>query len=197
MLMKKKRFWLFTLGIICLGLGQRLSRLGFLQPWAEDRSLLIVIGVLGLILFAIGSAFLLKVLIWLFRHFNQNNQLIKVMLLATGAVILSGFVIGSLGQILYDNTSLDYGFVKDGIWLVTCLAQALIKSTVIFVVSCFLTNRPFTFKNKKYHNLLMLVGLLTLSATLIGLLVPIVSESLLFIVDTALVVGITYYLIEI
>lgn len=177
-------------------MGQQLIRTGFIEPWAEDRQSFLVLGILGLISLVVGLFLIGKLFLIMIKQYNQHNQVVTSVLVAIGISLITGLLIGGIGQWLYDHSSFTYHHVKNGMWLATSLVQSLIRVTLLYAFICFYKGQFFSLKNRQWQRIMLLLFVCILLIGSIGLLVPRIAELLLYLVDTLLTLGIVYIVMK-
>lgn len=189
---KQRRYSELVLGFLAFGIGQRLLGVGVWKPWAEDKGISLILGVIGAILFIGGTILLIRLLSWLLKNYNQENRVLKVLGLSLVLSVAVGFIIGLLGQFLYDHTSISYTLAKNLIWVLSSLLQVTIKMTALYSLICFYQGREVVFRKKEFQRLLWLSLLLVGMILLFSLLLPQLADILLFMADSLLILGTVY-----
>ncbi|WP_155970707.1 hypothetical protein [Streptococcus ruminantium] len=192
---KRRRFSEFVFGFISLGIGQELMRIGLLKPWSENIPFLLGIGIVGLFLSGVALFIIGRLALWFIKQYNQDNRVVKTLILTFTVAILGGLLIGGLGQFIYDHSSFSYRDVKNGVWLVTSVFQALVKVTVLFILYRFYQGTSLSWKEENFQRILVIVSIVLIFTTSIGLILPSISGLLLRAVDTVIVLGTVYRLI--
>ena len=192
---KHRRYSELVIGFLCFGLGQRLLGIGILKPWAVNRQLSLELGVVGFILFIVGTICFVRLLFWLLKYYNQGNQVLKVLSMAFLVSVVAGFIMGLLGQFLYDQMSISYPVVKNIIWILSSLIQVTIKIMVLYSLICFYRRKRLSFKEKEFQKLIGLALLIVGIVYSFSLFVPRLAEILLFVTDSFLILGSVYYFV--
>lgn len=190
---KSRRLLTLALGYMSWGLGQRLLRVAFLGSVLEGRGfpyLLIGIGLLSLI---VGIVLLLRIGLWFIRTYGRQ-EVVRVLAYGLLASVSSGWLLGLLGQGLYDHTSWDYMKIKTSIWVLSTLIQTVIKFAVLYGLSCLYHHRPYRWKEKMPLSLLGVGLLITVVGISLTLFLPASEGFCLYVTDYLAVIGAAYYL---
>ena len=189
---KHKHFIECVLSFICLGLGQRFLISGLIKPWAEDRKLLVVLSLIGGLLFVLGGILFIKLFLWFYKKYNQNNRILKVLIYTIGATLVCGIVVGLLGQLLYDNSAISYRHIKTGIWVVSSYIQTAIKLIGLYALMCFYRGNRFSWKDRPLKQIILVgLGMVT-GMAILSFLLPNLVTPIQYLVDTTLILGVIY-----
>lgn len=158
---KHSRFWRLSLGLLLLGIGQRLLYTGVVSPWARDRSLPILLLVLSLVALALGVVLVLPLIVWFYKYHRSDKRLTKLILVYLLSATVVGLVIGRVGQLLYDHTSLAYYAVRTGVWAVSTISQGVLKLFLCFGLVSIYKQLPI----RKRLDMLWLPSLVVIAIT--------------------------------
>ena len=126
-ILRISRFWRLATGLLFLGVGQRLLFTGAISPVIVEEGLSLILTLFSLLFLIIGTVLIFPITIWFYRQYRSDKRLNHTILIYLFSAILCGILIGGLGQVLYDNTSLEYGHVKIAIWAFTTIVQTFLK----------------------------------------------------------------------
>lgn len=192
---KPTLFKTLALGLLALGVSQRLLMLGVVSPWARDKVFPLVLLVLGLICGLGGALLLLPLVVQFYKTHRSDKRLVISLGAYLLATVISGLLIGGLGQVLYDQTSWSYDQVKTGIWLVSSLVQLALKLLFAFSLVSIYRHQPI----RRRLRLLVLPVLGALVVLLLTLVISLWWSSLgtwlVSLTDAGLLLAMLYYLI--
>lgn len=193
--MKLSRFWRLSLGLLLLGIGQRLIYTGAVSPWAKDRGLSLILLVLSLVALVLGLTLILPVVVWFYKLHQSDKRLTKLVLLYLVSAVLSGLIIGGLGQLLYDHTSFAYYVVRIGVWTTSTIIQSILKLLLCFGLVSIHKNLPI--RKRRGYLWLPLVGMVLVSSCLVLLsyFLPTVGSVLASVIDAIVLIVTLYYFI--
>ena len=120
-ILRLSRFWRLATGLLFLGVGQRLLFTGAISPVIVEEGLSLILTLFSLLFLIIGTVLIFPITIWFYRQYRSDKRLNHTILIYLFSAILCGILIGGLGQVLYDHTSLEYGHVKIAIWAFTTI----------------------------------------------------------------------------
>ena len=126
-ILRLSRFWRLATGLLFLGVGQRLLFTGAISPVIVEEGLSLILTLFSLLFLIIGTVLIFPITIWFYRQYRSDKRLNHTILIYLFSAILCGILIGGLGQVLYDHTSLEYGHVKIAIWAFTTIVQTFLK----------------------------------------------------------------------
>lgn len=126
-ILRFSRFWRLAIGLLFLGVGQRLLFTGAISPVIVEEGLSLILTLFSLLFLIIGTVLIFPITIWFYRQYRSDKRLNHTILIYLFSAILCGILIGGLGQVLYDNTSLEYTHVKIAIWAFTTIIQTFLK----------------------------------------------------------------------
>lgn len=189
------RFWRLATGLLCLGLGQRFLYTGAISPMVVEEDLSLILISLSLLFLTIGTSLVLPITIWFYRQYRSDKRLNHTILIYLFSAILCGILIGGLGQVLYDHTSLEYGHVKIAIWAFTTIVQTFLK--VILSYSLVSIYKALPIKSRVDQlRLPVLVSMLIVAFCLaIAVWFPILGSFVLSIGDALILIFTLYYFI--
>ncbi len=191
--MKLSRFWRLSLSLLLLGIGQRLMYTGVVSPWARDRGLPVLLLVLSLVAFVLGIALLLPLLVWFYKLHRSDKRLPKLVLAYLLTAVTLGFIIGGLGQLLYDHTSFAYDAVRIGVWTMSTIVQSVLKVILCFGLVSIHKNLPI--RERRNCLWLPLVGVIMVSIciVLLSYFLPTVGSVLASVIDAIVLIATLYY----
>jgi len=189
------RFWRLATGLLFLGVGQRLLFTGAISPVLVDKGLSLILTLLSLLFLMIGTVLIFPIAIWFYKQYRSDKRLNRITLIALFSAILCGILIGGLGQVLYDHTSLEYGHVKIAIWAFTTIVQTFLK--VILSYSLVSIYKALPIKSRVDQlRLPVLVSMLIVAFCLaIAVWFPILGSFVLSIGDALILIFTLYYFI--
>ena len=189
------RFWKLATGLLFLGVGQRLLFTGAISPVVVDKGLSLILTLLSLLFLMIGTVLIFPIAIWFYKQYRSDKRLNHTILIYLFSVILCGILIGGFGQILYDNTSLEYAHVKIAIWTFTTIIQTFLK--VILSYSLVSIYKALPIKSRVDQlRLPVLVSMLIVAFCLaIAVWFPILGSFVLSIGDALILIFTLYYFI--
>ncbi|WP_228065163.1 hypothetical protein [Streptococcus cuniculi] len=136
------KFWRLALGLLLVGVGQRLLLTGVISPWATDTALSIVLPLMSLAFCAVGLFLVIPIGVWFYKLHRSDKRLPKLILAYLLTAVTVGFLIGGLGQLLYDHTSFAYTAVRIGVWTMSTLLQSVLKVILCFGLVSIHKNLP-------------------------------------------------------
>ena len=189
------RFWRLATGLLCLGLGQRLLFTGAISPVVVNEGLSLILTLFSLLFLIIGTVLIFPITIWFYRQYRSDKRLNHTILIYLFSAMLCGILIGGLGQVLYDHTSLEYGHVKIAIWAFTTIVQTFLK--VILSYSLVSIYKALPIKNRLEQLRLPVLVSTILVACCIALAIwlPILGSFVLSIADALILIFTLYYFI--
>ncbi|MBF0839744.1 hypothetical protein [Streptococcus acidominimus] len=182
-----------SLSLLLLGIGQRLMYTGVVSPWARDRGLPVLLLVLSLVAFVLGIALLLPLLVWFYKLHRSDKRLPKLVLAYLLTAVTLGFIIGGLGQLLYDHTSFAYDAVRIGVWTMSTIVQSVLKVILCFGLVSIHKNLPI--RERRNCLWLPLVGVIMVSIciVLLSYFLPTVGSVLASVIDAIVLIATLYY----
>ena len=189
------RFWRLAIGLLFLGVGQRLLFTGAISPVIVEEGLSFILTVFSLLFLIIGTVLIFPIAIWFYKQYRSDKRLNHTILIYLFSAILCGILIGGLGQVLYDHTSLEYGHVKIAIWAFTTIVQTFLK--VILSYSLVSIYKALPIKSRVDQlRLPVLVSMLIVAFCLaIAVWFPILGSFVLSIGDALILIFTLYYFI--
>ena len=191
-ILRFSRFWRLAIGLLFLGVGQRLLFTGAISPAVVEEGLSLILTLLSLLFLMIGTVLIFPIAIWFYKQYRSDKRLNHTILFSA---ILCGILIGGLGQVLYDHTSLEYGHVKIAIWAFTTIVQTFLK--VILSYSLVSIYKALPIKSRVDQlRLPVLVSMLIVAFCLaIAVWFPILGSFVLSIGDALILIFTLYYFI--
>lgn len=189
------KFWKLSLGLLLLGIGQRLFYTVAVSPWATDRGTPLLVVVISFASLGLGLGFLIPLIIWFYKGYRSDKRLVRLILFYLLSVAIAGFVIGGIGQLLYDYTGFSYQSVRTGVWVMSILIQSVLKLLMCFGLASIYQKLPI--RSRKQALWLPLTGVLgvTICLLLFNYWFPSVGTYLVSVGDTLLLIGTLYYFI--
>ncbi|MGT2911557.1 hypothetical protein ACVR1I_07585 [Streptococcus cameli] len=192
---KKTRFWRLAIGLLLLGVGQRLLLTGGVTSWATDIGWSPILILLSFILLIVGILLIAPIGMWFYRANCSDPRLKKLVLFYLLTTVMIGLVVGGIGQLLYDYTTFTYTDVKMGIWLVSTMLQMLLKIALCYCLVSL--HRQLSIRGRR--SILWLPSILSiffLSITMgLTIWIPSVGNVLVSVVDSFILIAILYYFI--
>ncbi|WP_228065118.1 hypothetical protein [Streptococcus cuniculi] len=166
---------------------------GVVSPWARDRGLPILLLVLSLVALVLGIALLIPLLVWFYKLHRSDKRLPKLILAYLISAVTLGFLIGGLGQLLYDHTSVAYDTVRTGVWTMSTLLQSVLKVILCFGLVSIHKNLPI--RERRNCLWLPLTGVVSVSIGLVLLnyWLPTVGSVLASVIDAIVLIATLYY----
>lgn len=194
-ILRFSRFWRLAIGLLFLGVGQRLLFTGAISPAVVEEGLSLILTLFSLLFLIIGTVLIFPITIWFYRQYRSDKRLNHTILIYLFSAILCGILIGGLGQVLYDHTSLEYGHVKIAIWAFTTIVQTFLK--VILSYSLVSIYKALPIKSRVDQlRLPVLVSMLIVAFCLaIAVWFPILGSFVLSIGDALILIFTLYYFI--
>lgn len=194
-ILRLSRFWRLATGLLFLGVGQRLLFTGAISPVIVEEGLSLILTLFSLLFLIIGTVLIFPITIWFYRQYRSDKRLNHTILIYLFSAILCGILIGGLGQVLYDHTSLEYGHVKIAIWAFTTIVQTFLK--VILSYSLVSIYKALPIKNRlEQLRLPVLVSTILVACCLaIAVWFPILGSFVLSIGDALILIFTLYYFI--
>ena len=182
-------------GLLFLGVGQRLLFTGAISPVVVDGGLSLILTLLSLLFLMIGTILIFPIAIWFYRKYHSDKRLNHTILIYLFSAILCGILIGGLGQILYDNMSLEYAHVKIAIWAFTTIIQTFLK--VILSYSLVSIYKALPMKSRaEQMRLPVLASMIIVPVCLaIAAWFPILGSFVLSIADALILIFTLYYFV--
>ena len=189
------RFWRLAIGLLFLGVGQRLLFTGAISPVIVEEGLSFILTLFSLLFLIIGTVLIFPITIWFYRQYRSDKRLNHTILIYLFSAILCGILIGGFGQILYDHTSLEYDHVKITIWAFTTIIQTFLK--VILFYSLVSIYKALPIKNRlEQLRLPVLVSTILVACCLaLAIWFPILGSFVLSIADALILIFTLYYFI--
>ena len=193
--MKLSRFWRLSIGLLLLGIGQRLIYTGAVSPWAKGRGLPLHLLGLSLVALVIGLALVLPLIVWFYKHYRSDKRLLKLILFYFLSASLIGLIIGGLGQLLYDYTSFTYYSVRTGIWATSTIVQSILKLLACFGLVSIYKHLPI--RSRRAYLWLPILGVVVVNICLVLIYywLPNIGIYLVSFIDALVVIFTLYYFV--
>lgn len=194
-ILRLSRFWRLAIGLLFLGVGQRLLFTGAISPVIVEEGLSLILTLFSLLFLIIGIVLIFPITIWFYRQYRSDKRLNHTILIYLFSAILCGILIGGLGQVLYDHTSLEYGHVKIAIWAFTTIVQTFLKVILSYNLVSIYKALPIKSRVDQLR-LPVLVSMLIVAFCLaIAVWFPILGSFVLSIGDALILIFTLYYFI--
>ncbi|MGT2716672.1 hypothetical protein [Streptococcus respiraculi] len=187
------KFWRLALGLLLVGVGQRLLLTGVISPWATDTTLSIVLPLVSLAFCAVGLFLFIPIGIWFYKGYQSDKRLYPVCFSYIISTLLCGLIIGGVGQVLYDYTPFSYSSVKTGIWFFTTIIQTNLKVILIYSLAQIYRDLPLKEDWRQMIPPLLIATCCTMVALVLSLWLPIVGGVLVSVVDSIILMATLYY----
>lgn len=191
--MKLSRFWRLSLGLLLLGIGQRLFYTGVVSPWARDRGLPILLITLSLVSLGIGLVLILPLIGWFYKRHRSDKRLVNLILIYLLSAVVTGFIIGVIGQLLYDHTSFAYYAVQTGVWITSTIIQSILKVILCFGLVSIHKHLPMRQRRSYLWLPLVVVVLVSICILLLSYFLPTVGSILASLIDAIVLTSTLYY----
>ena len=189
------RFCRLATSLLFLGVGQRLLFTGAISPVLVDKGLSLILTLLSLLFLMIGTVLIFPIAIWFYKQYRSDKRLNHTILIYLFSVILCGIFIGGLGQILYDNTSLEYDHVKIAIWAFTSIIQTFLKVILSYSLVSIYKALPIKSRVDQLRLPVLVSMLLVAFCLAIAAWFPILGSFVLSITDALILIFTLYYFI--
>ena len=184
-ILRLSRFWRLATGLLFLGVGQRLLFTGAISPVVVEEGLSLILTLLSLLFLMIGTVLIFPVAFW-FDH---------TILIYLFSAILCGILIGGLGQVLYDKTSLEYEHVKISIWAFTTIIQTFLKVILSYSLVSIYKGLPIKSRVDQLRLPVLVSMLLVAFCLAIAVWFPMLGSFVLSIGDALILIFTLYYFI--
>ncbi|EGP67547.1 putative membrane protein [Streptococcus sp. oral taxon 056 str. F0418] len=189
------RFWRLATGLLFLGMGQRLLYTGVISPVVVEEGLSLILTSLSLLFLIIGIVLIFPIAIWFYRQYRSDKRLNHTILIYLFSAILCGILIGGFGQILYDNTSLEYDHVKTAIWAFTTIIQTFFKVILSYSLVSIYKVLPIKSRVEQLRLPVLISTILVAFCLAIATWFPILGSFILSISDAFILIFTLYYFI--
>ncbi|MBF0819106.1 hypothetical protein E4U01_06600 [Streptococcus acidominimus] len=132
-------------------------------------------------------------LVWFYKLHRSDKRLPKLVLAYLLTAVTLGFIIGGLGQLLYDHTSFAYDAVRIGVWTMSTIVQSVLKVILCFGLVSIHKNLPI--RERRNCLWLPLVGVIMVSIciVLLSYFLPTVGSVLASVIDAIVLIATLYY----
>lgn len=186
-------FGFYVVGILFYGVGSYLFIEKGLATVVEKKMSQQMSFIFGGMFFLLGIGALGYIFVKFFGKITKKKELFILLAIYISLVLISGFLVGLLGETLYEKTILSYEKIKGLMWGLTTYIQGLSRFLLLYSCLNLLLFGKVNWKNKtlKYwilgvFVLLSLSVLSTLFFTRLGMIVQLM-------VDSIIAIGIVYY----
>ncbi|WP_245168104.1 hypothetical protein [Streptococcus sp. LYSM12] len=134
-------------------------------------------------------------IVWFYKRHRSDKRLPKLILAYLLSALIAGFIIGGVGQLLYDHTSFAYDAVRTGVWTMSTIVQSILKLILCFGLVSIHKNLPI--RQRRSHLWLPLVGVIFVSIGLflLNYWLPTVGSILVSLTDAIVLIATLYYFI--
>ena len=189
------RFWRLAIGLLFLGVGQRLLFTGAISPVIVEEGLSFILTLFSLLFLIIGTVLIFPITIWFYRQYRSDKRLNHTILIYLFSAILCGILIGGFGQILYDHTSLEYDHVKITIWAFTTIIQTFLKVILFYSLVSIYKALPMKTRLEQLRLPVLVSTILVACCLAIAVWFPILGSFVLSIGDALILIFTLYYFI--
>ena len=196
-ILRLSRFWRLATGLLFLGVGQRLLFTGAISPVIVEEGLSLILTLFSLLFLIIGTVLIFPIAIWFYKQYRSDKRLNYTILIYLFSAILCGILIGGFGQILYDNTSLEYDHVKIAIWAFTTIVQTFLKVILSYSLVSIYKALPIKSRVDQLRLPVLVSMLLVAFCLAIAAWFPILGSFILSISDAFILISTLYYFIHI
>lgn len=194
-ILKFSRFWRLAIGLLFLGVGQRLLFTGAISPVIVEEGLSLILTLFSLLFLIIGTVLIFPITIWFYRQYRSDKRLNHTILIYLFSAILCGILIGGLGQVLYDHTSLEYDHVKITIWAFTTIIQTFLKVILSYSLVSIYKALPIKSRVDQLRLPVLVSTILVACCLALAIWFPILGSFVLSIADALILIFTLYYFI--
>lgn len=194
-ILRLSRFWRLATGLLFLGVGPRLLFTGAISPVIVEEGLSLILTLFSLLFLIIGTVLIFPITIWFYRQYRSDKRLNHTILIYLFSAILCGILIGGLGQILYDNTSLEYDHVKIAIWAFTSIIQTFLKVILSYSLVSIYKALPIKSRVDQLRLPVLVSTILVACCLALAIWFPILGSFVLSIADALILIFTLYYFI--
>lgn len=189
---KKFYFTLYVVGVMFYGMGSYLFLNGIVTSRLEDSFNRIISYGIGVTLVSLGVGLFLYLFYLFYRKVSSKKKVRRALKNYLLVMLLSGVLLGLLGEMLYRTTEISYEGTKRLIWILTTYIQG--SARFIFLYYCLenFLNESFCWKNRLFRQLLLGVFFLLSISIGIRIFLPSISPIVMFLTDIVISIGIVY-----
>lgn len=189
---KRLYFFMYVLGLMLYGIGSYLFLNELLiSMFNASRNANIFYG-LGVLTISAGVGLLLFLFYQFYKRVPTKEKTRRVLRNYLLLVLISGVVLGLMGEAIYRSTDMSYEGVKTVIWIVTTYVQGLLRFLFIYYCLTLLIEKPMNWKDPLLRKMLVGVFLLLSVSMGIRLVLPMLGSLAMFIADLVIAIGVVY-----
>ena len=189
---KRLYFFMYVLGLMLYGIGSYLFLNELLiSMFNASRNADIFYG-LGVLTVSAGVGLLLFLFYQFYKRVPTKEKTRKVLRNYLLLVLISGVVLGLMGEAIYRSTDMSYEWVKTVIWIVTTYVQGVLRFLFIYYCLTLLIEKPMNWKDPLLRKMLVGVFLLLSVSMGIRLVLPMLGSLAMFIADLVIAIGVVY-----
>lgn len=189
---KRLYFFMYVLGLMLYGIGSYLFLNELLiSMFNASRNADIFYG-LGVLTISAGVGLLLFLFYQFYKRVPTKEKTRRVLRNYLLLVLISGVVLGLMGEAIYRSTDMSYEWVKTVIWIVTTYVQGVLRFLFIYYCLTLLIEKPMNWKDPLLRKMLVGVFLLLSVSMGIRLVLPMLGSLAMFIADLVIAIGGVY-----
>lgn len=189
---KRLYFFMYVLGLMLYGIGSYLFLNELLiSMFNASRNANIFYG-LGVLTISVGVGLLLFLFYQFYKRVPTKEKTRRVLRNYLLLVLISGVVLGLMGEAIYRSTDMSYEWVKTVIWIVTTYVQGVLRFLFIYYCLTLLIEKPMNWKDPLLRKMLVGVFLLLSVSMGIRLVLPMLGSLAMFIADLVIAIGVVY-----
>ena len=189
---KRLYFLMYVLGLMLYGIGSYLFLNELLiSMFNASRNANIFYG-LGVLTTSAGVGLLLFLFYQFYKRVPMKEKTRRVLRNYLLLVLISGVVLGLMGEAIYRSTDMSYEWVKTVIWIVTTYVQGVLRFLFIYYCLTLLIEKPMNWKDPLLRKMLVGVFLLLSVSMGIRLVLPMLGSLAMFIADLVIAIGVVY-----
>lgn len=192
--LKKKDayFLMYILGLMFYGMGSYLFLNELLIAKIDVFGNTNLFSILGILLIIMGISLLLFLFYQFYKRVQDKRKVhlaLRNYLLIT---LISGVVMGLLGESIYRFTDRSYEWVKSFVWISTSYIQGITRFIFLYYCLKMIQEKSIDWKNDFLRKLLVGVFLVLSVSIAISLFLPVLGSVVRFIGDLVIAIGIVY-----
>lgn len=189
---KRLYFFMYVLGLMLYGIGSYLFLNELLiSMFNASRNADVFYG-LGVLTISAGVGLLLFLFYQFYKRVPTKEKTRRVLRNYLLLVLISGVVLGLMGEAIYRSTDMSYEGVKTVIWIVTTYVQGVLRFLFIYYCLTLLIEKPMNWKDPLLRKMLVGVFLLLSVSMGIRLVLPMLGSLAMFIADLVIAIGVVY-----